>query len=437
MTTARNVSELLDDAPSGSTPQAMLQKTIVAFIDHPFHRRTKSSAFFIKLLQDEFDVHVYYDEPDPRALMTEIADRGYDLAICWQTEHYAPYLLMRGMRVVCIPMYDGVANAPAAYWLSMRQARFLNFSERLHLRHRELGIESYYLKYFNEENKNLPQAKFENLRGFFWQRRPEEGLSYKFARNLIINVVDTLHVHNAPDTESPDDWEPDSLSTVTHFTEDAASYKEALTKANVYVCPRFTEGIGMTIVEAMARGMCIIAHDEPTANEYIVDGVNGLLVDYGKMKRIRPPIRNRTKDNFNSYVLTVEKAQRLGKKAREVYVSGLEQWASTASRIPFLIKSTPRADMASFTRDLSPLYLEACRYYSKNHRRFLFEVERLRLNGLTGEEFTGMNLLAQVRLTLFAMLRLGRIHAALDRMGRMNRMIVRSIWRATFKRLFR
>lgn len=437
MTSATDVQDrpggTVDDAPQ----TAPSQKTTVAFIDHPFHRRTKSSKFFIDLLSEEFDVHTYYPEPDPRALMKEIVDSGYDLAICWQTEYFAPYLLMRGLRVVCIPMYDGVANAPAAYWLAMRQARFLNFSQRLHSRHRELGIETYYIKYFSEAKKDLPQATFEKLRGFFWQRRPEEGLNYKFARNLVGSVVDSLHVHNAPDTERPEDWMLDVASTVTYFTEDAASYKEALAQANVYVCPRYTEGIGMTIIEAMARGMCVVAHDEPTANEYLVDGVNGLLVDYGLMKRITPPNKKKDLTQPNSYVLTLEKAQALGKKAREMYLLGSQQWAETAPQIPFLIKSTPRADLASFTRDMAPLYLDACRYVNTDHPRFLMQVERLRLRGLTGEEFTAMALSQQVRLASLALFGLGRVTVLFDRIGQTNGMLLRAIWRSTFGRIFR
>jgi hypothetical protein len=57
--------------------------------------------------------------------------------------------------------------------------------------------------------------------------------------------------------------------------------------------------------EAMAMGMCVVAENQPTANEHILSGKNGILYAGGE-ERIYPPRR-------------VESAElaRMGRKARE------------------------------------------------------------------------------------------------------------------------
>lgn len=354
-----------------------MTRPVVAFIGHPFHQKTRSSHFFVALLERDFDVHVFYIEPDPRALMQEIADAGYSLVVCWQTEFCAPYFLMRGIRVICVPMYDGVANTPDWYWLAMRQARFISFSQFLHKRLRSLGIESFSFQYYGDAKTEIPQASFEELRPFFWQRRPQEGLSYKFVRNLLGNSAASLHVHNAPDTERAEDWEPDGFCTVSHFSDTADGYRQALERCNVFICPRFSEGIGMAMLEALARGMCVIAHNEPTANEYVVDGVNGLLVDYEKYTGGKAT---------KKLLLSPKLAERLGRRGREMYLAGCDQWTNAARRMPFLIQSAPAADLTAREKEFAEPYLAICRYAHRDFLHYLHLLLTLHRKGLVGKE---------------------------------------------------
>ena len=61
----------------------------------------------------------------------------------------------------------------------------------------------------------------------------------------------------------------------------------------------------MAFLEAMAMGMCVVAENQPTANEYILSGQNGILYG-GDQEKIYPPRR-------------VESAEiaRMGREARE------------------------------------------------------------------------------------------------------------------------
>ena len=56
-------------------------------------------------------------------------------------------------------------------------------------------------------------------------------------------------------------------------------YRALLSEPGVYIAPRFTEGIGMSFLEALAAGKFVVAHKDATMDEAIDDGVTGRLVD--------------------------------------------------------------------------------------------------------------------------------------------------------------
>ena len=73
------------------------------------------------------------------------------------------------------------------------------------------------------------------------------------------------------------------------------NYLRELEKFHVYFAPRKYEGIGMTFLEAMAMGMCVVAENAPTANEYILSGKNGILYG-GQEGKLYLPIRRSTRE---------------------------------------------------------------------------------------------------------------------------------------------
>ena len=57
-------------------------------------------------------------------------------------------------------------------------------------------------------------------------------------------------------------------------------YAAFLDHFGVYIAPRAKEGIGMAFLEQIARGKCVIAHDDATMNEYIADGQTGIIRNF-------------------------------------------------------------------------------------------------------------------------------------------------------------
>ncbi len=253
----------------------------VLFVDHAFHRRTRSSAFFLDLLHRQFAVTVLAVDPDRPDLHALRAPPGTEAVVLWQLDYLAPIFLGQGLRTLVLPMFDGSANLPDAHFLAARGAGFANFSRALHERVRMLGLPSHLLRYVPPPVAEAELPRFDVLRGFLWQRRPQDGIDIALVRTLFGDQLASLHVHDVPDDpQAPRAADPPDLPfPVTRSTwfEDAAGYRAQLACCNVFIAPRAAEGIGLAMLEAMARGMLVVAHDQPTHNEYVCNWVNGVL----------------------------------------------------------------------------------------------------------------------------------------------------------------
>lgn len=258
----------------------------VFFYDHAFHKKTASSQFFVELLSASFEVEQIFFEPDVNSswVDTALIDKN-DIVLLWQMDFLAPLFIARGLKVVVVPMFDGSSGAPDLHWLFARKATFINFSLTLHNRIEEMGGSSSLVRYYPEATPTPCVDGDENIRVFFWRRRPEDGIDFDLVDRLLGGEAASIHIHDAPDNPAlahrpftAPKGRKYQLTRSTWF-ERESDYLTALSQANVFIAPRNGEGIGMAMVDALARGMVVVASDVPTHNEYIADGINGVLFD--------------------------------------------------------------------------------------------------------------------------------------------------------------
>jgi glycosyltransferase involved in cell wall biosynthesis len=302
----------------------------IALLDQSFHKKTGSTRFLLDLLRPLGTVdHFFVDEND----LTEVADRKFDVIILFQTEFCAPYFLARGKRTVIIPMYDACVHMPEVYWRAMAGARVISFCRRLHVRMLECGLESMYLQYFPDPSTIQVVDDFSNLRGFLWQRRPREGFNWRLVSHLCGSSLASLRVHLAADDgDNGLERLPLGVTTMSGFADSNDVYLAHVRAANVFFAPRATEGIGMANLEAMAYGMCVVAHDDATANEYVIHQENGYLYNVRNPERL---------------ALTSAKAQKCGGAARKTVEDGYERFREKLDDLLSFISSTSKP---------SPLY---------------------------------------------------------------------------------
>lgn len=229
------------------------------FIDHEYHKRTGSAKFFLDIVRKSFVVDEHYYDRYYRTQVEKVA-ADYDGVIIWEFPISRNKFFFRGKKNVFVPMYD---NEWASYWQWKRIAwsgmGVISFCDKVTAHAKKCGVKNILdVRYFPNPS-DFPQEEGESKRVFLWERGdisedtvkklfpPESGYTF--------------------DVKRGDEF----LSREEYLSRIAA--------CEIVVAPRRKEGIGMAFLEAMAMGKCVVAHNDATMNEYIKDGVNGILFD--------------------------------------------------------------------------------------------------------------------------------------------------------------
>lgn len=229
------------------------------FIDHEYHKRTGSAKFFLDIARKSFvvDEH-YYDRYYCTQAEKVVAD--YDGVIIWEFPISRNKFFFRGKKNVFVPMYD---NEWASYWQWKRIAwsgmGVVSFCDKVTAHAKRCGVKNILdVRYFPTP-ADFPQKKGKSKRVFLWERGD---ISEDTVKKLF-----PPESGYAFDVKRGDEF----LSREEYLSRIAA--------CEIVVAPRRKEGIGMAFLEAMAMGKCVVAHNDATMNEYIKDGVNGILFD--------------------------------------------------------------------------------------------------------------------------------------------------------------
>ena len=229
------------------------------FIDHEYHKRTGSAKFFLDIVRKSFSVDEHYYNRYYRT-QAEKAAVDYDGVIIWEFPISRNKFFFRGKKNVFVPMYD---NEWASYWQWKRIAwsgmGVISFCDKVTAHAKRCGVKNILdLRYFPNPS-DFPQKKGEFKRVFLWERGD---ISEDTVKKLF-----PPELGYAFDVKRGDEF----LSREEYLSRIAA--------CEIVVAPRRKEGIGMAFLEAMAMGKCVVAHNDATMNEYIKNGVNGILFD--------------------------------------------------------------------------------------------------------------------------------------------------------------
>lgn len=301
------------------------------YIKHSFHNKTKSNDFLQEILKTEYDVEIFdYDnENDSFDRFSELSGREFDTVVLFQIMPPISVLdkYIKYNRIGFFPMYDATHRFNIGIWNEYRNCNIINFSSTLHKKCKSLGLSSYYIQYFPEPVRYENEGDEHSI--FFWQRRKN------INANTLEKVLDTktlnkIYLHNAPD-HADDYVEPsqklnDKIVTSNWFdTKD--EMQKYIQKSALYFAPRAFEGIGMSFLEAMAAGRCVIAPDNPTMNEYIQNGKTGYLYNFKKLKRVK-----------------LENIRQIQKAAQEYIKEGYANWEAKKFDILKWLETPPETN---------------------------------------------------------------------------------------------
>lgn len=232
------------------------------FIDHECHKKTHSAEFFLDVVRKAFDVVEHYYSQYYRTGARKVA-KDCDIAVIWEFPISRWRFFFPGKRNVFVPMYD---NEWASYWQWKRIAwsgmGVISFCDKVTEHARRCGVTNILdVRYFPDPD-SLPKEKGDPKRVFLWERG-----------EITQSVVEKLF--------PPSDGYIFDVKRADEFLERDA-YLARIAKCGIVIAPRRKEGIGMSFLEAMAMGKCVVANDDATMNEYIENGKTGVLFALGE-----------------------------------------------------------------------------------------------------------------------------------------------------------
>ena len=313
----------------------------IAYIGHAYHERTGSTRFLIDLLREHASVEQWSGEPGDdarRGWGAQFDETRYDAIVVFQLHEAFDLLSGRHPNIVFVPMYDSSFWGGNFYWRrAFNAAKIACFSWALG---RNVGrhTQAYAnFQYYPDPEGHARVKDFDTLRGLLWDRKreisPATGL-----RSVAGHRVRALR---GARLARPRQRSGRLLGRAaeqrlerTGWIPTAAPLPRC--PSNVFFAPRLHEGIGISVLEAMASGHCVVAPDAPT-NEYISNGTNGLLYAPGR----HAP-------------LDLSAARSLGARARESVERGHARWrASIPALLDFV--ATPTAQLRNAPRWWTPV----------------------------------------------------------------------------------
>jgi len=299
----------------------------LTFIDHSFHRKTKSSDFFKNILKKKFIISELWDDSwrgGKKIGSKEINEIDPDTVLFWQIPPRVKEIKkIKTKNIIYVPMEDAFFYDDYK-WLIYKKfnIKVLCFSKRVYNQVSKLGIQSFYSQYFPTPQESIINKKNTNgIKIYFWQRRNE--INWHIIKTIIGNQkVEKIIFKNEPDpfvvksiSPNEEDKKKYNITSVSEWLSEE-ELKKIYQECNIYFAPRKYEGIGMSFLEAMSYGMIVIAPNTPTHNEYIVSGYNGYLYNFKKTTEIK---FEKLDEMINNVVKTVE--------------SGYKNWLDSIDKI--------------------------------------------------------------------------------------------------------
>ncbi len=273
----------------------------IAFVDDLCHKKTGSTEFLVDVLNKTNTVKRFwgngfkkFDEKE----LEQINNWKPDLILFFQ--RIPNFLILNKFsckNLVFVPMHDQEIHYS---FIERSLLDFSLFMIKLFFRLRVLcfcnadsvrynNFDLLLVKYYPKPVKSRVVLK-ETV--YFWERTNGIGLS--LARKLVKKSKLVV--------KYKDVWLTKAENKL--FAKDCG----------IYIAPRYSEGIGHSFLEQMARGICVIAFDAPIHNEYIAHGVNGIL--------------------YNSDLpVCFENWEKLGIQAKQSIVKGRKRWLKDVKKI--------------------------------------------------------------------------------------------------------
>ena len=144
----------------------------ILFVDHAYHKKTKSSDFLRKILKKKFIVNDCWIDKS-----LEFKSNIFQYEIIFFHQIFPPLKILRKLKnknIIWSPMYDSPLYPIGYSWLLWNIIKFYNikiisFSDAITKQIYYTNIKCFKLKYY-EKSKQLKNKKNKKIKIFFWDR---------------------------------------------------------------------------------------------------------------------------------------------------------------------------------------------------------------------------------------------------------------------------
>ena len=297
----------------------------IALLSHSYHQVTGSADFLAEILKKLGVVETFFDETWAGRQADWVANfepRNFDCITILQAHECFQYVNADHPNIVFVPMYDAMIWQGEFYWREIFNcAKVLCFSSALHQEVSVRHPEPAYFQYYPDPRPYPKAQAYGAPRGYYWRRTNEiddrciEGLTKGFA-------FEHFTLHDVPDpggslkNESDGPFVETAHRAVTGWHSSEETYLNHLSTHNIYFAPRLREGIGFGFLKAMAMGLCVVAPNTATHNEYIAQGCTGILY--------QPD---------NPHAVDLRRYREMGTRARDSIERGRRRWDARSDQV--------------------------------------------------------------------------------------------------------
>ena len=284
-------------------------------IDNDYSRTSGSTKFIHQELDKILDYDLIWDEKWSKS-------KNYDKKILENYDNilfihsflsFKEILKIQKKNIIWVPMFDSLYNLNqlnSYFWKSIKllNIKIISFCDAITKICLNEKIDVFDIRYFLKTSENI-NYNFKKFNILFWDRgelKIKNWLKYfnkqDIERITVIQRPDPRKKTSFISDKDKVDYNID-VKQIGYIEKE--EYKKYLTSHNVYICPRFREGIGISYLEALSHGMFILGLDAPTMNEYIDSNKIGKFIKLNETENIKLSLNEiiqtqKDRENLNS-----------------------------------------------------------------------------------------------------------------------------------------
>lgn len=183
---------------------------------------------------------------------------------------------------IWMPMYDCIQGYGDKYLEELdKDIKILVCGNEIENKCIKYGFRYYKYKYYHKCDNINSKINWEKRIMYYWNRLGiySKDFIYKLCKCLNIDELIyqyPIYKNMIHDFNLPEFFDNTRVTKIDNWIKHD-NYLDLISRSNIFLSPRFTEGVGVTMLENLSKGCCVFSIDRPVMNEYISHMQDGYL----------------------------------------------------------------------------------------------------------------------------------------------------------------